>query len=52
MCNPESTASDALPLREINSAELLQGAKVVIIEHAGQNYRLLVTKNDKLILQK
>ena len=38
--------------RTVSSSELLQGARMMIIEHAGQSYRLTITKNDKLILQK
>lgn len=34
------------------SADLFAGARVVVIEHAGQQYRLLITRNDRLILQK
>lgn len=36
----------------IASTELFQGARVVVITHAGENYRLLVTRNNRLILQK
>ena len=38
--------------RVIASADLFAGARVVMIEHAGQQYRLLITRNDRLILQK
>jgi hemin uptake protein HemP len=38
--------------RVVTSAELFAGARVVVIEHAGQQYRLLITRNDRLILQK
>jgi hemin uptake protein HemP len=40
------------PPRVVSSAELFAGARVVLIEHAGQQYRLLITRNDRLILQK
>ena len=40
----------ALPRYE--SAELFQGARVVNISHAGETYRLLITRNNRLILQK
>lgn len=40
------------PPRVVPSAELFAGARVVVIEHAGQRYRLLITRNDRLILQK
>ena len=36
----------------VTSAELLKGERQVLILHAGQEYRLQVTKNDKLILTK
>ena len=34
------------------SHALFQGARVVVIEHAGETYRLLLTRNNRLILQK
>lgn len=50
---PEETpnTSQAAP-REYDSTELLHGAKEVLIHHAGEVYRLRLTRNDKLILQK
>jgi hemin uptake protein HemP len=38
--------------RVMNSEELLQGERELIIIHSGQMYRLLCTRNNKLILQK
>lgn len=38
--------------RFVNSQELFAGQRVLVIEHAGQHYRLLITRNDRLILQK
>jgi hemin uptake protein HemP len=38
--------------RAIRSEELFAGRKIVLIQHAGEQYRLLVTRNDRLILQK
>jgi len=38
--------------REIASADLLQGARSILIRHDGQAYRLLLTRNNRLILQK
>ncbi len=35
-----------------DSRELFHGAREVIIEHAGQAYRLRITRQDKLILTK
>jgi hemin uptake protein HemP len=38
--------------RTIQSEELFAGQRVLMIEHAGQCYRLLITRNERLILQK
>lgn len=38
--------------RRLDSAELLRGAGMVEIEHAGQRYLLRVTRENKLILTK
>jgi hemin uptake protein HemP len=38
--------------RSITSRELLGDSREVIIIHAGEEYRLRITKNDKLILTK
>jgi hemin uptake protein HemP len=48
---PESAELPAEP-RRIESDVLFQGARVVMITHAGEAYRLMVTKNNRLILQK
>ena len=34
------------------SSSLFQGSRVVVITHAGETYRLLLTRNNRLILQK
>lgn len=39
-------------MRVVDSEELLQGQRELLIVHAGQVYRLLRTRNNKLILQK
>jgi len=39
-------------MRVVHSDELLQGHRELFIVHAGQVYRLLRTRKDKLILQK
>ena len=39
-------------LPRIDSSQLLQGATVVEIDHAGQRYLLRVTRENKLILTK
>ncbi len=36
----------------IDSASLLQGTRELLIAHAGEEYRLRLTRNDKLILTK
>ncbi len=48
---PDSAERPAEP-RRIESEALFQGARVVVITHAGEAYRLMVTKNNRLILQK
>ncbi len=40
------------PLREIDSSSLLQGENEILIRHGDEVYRLRLTKNGKLILQK
>jgi hemin uptake protein HemP len=40
------------PLRRLTSEALLGGAREVILEHRGEQYRLRVTSNGKLILTK
>lgn len=52
---PEPPANElASPptLREIDSSSLLQGEKEILIHHGDEVYRLRLTKNGKLILQK
>jgi hemin uptake protein HemP len=39
-------------LRIVRSEDLFAGERVVLIQHGGEQYRLLVTRNDRLILQK
>jgi hemin uptake protein HemP len=38
--------------RRLSVAELLAGDREVILEHSGQDYRLRITANGKLILTK
>jgi hemin uptake protein HemP len=53
-----SSRRDAVPQpasahgRRIDSARLLGGGRELVIEHSGQEYRLRLTRNDKLILTK
>jgi hemin uptake protein HemP len=44
---PERTAA-----ARVSSRRLLGGARELVIEHAGQEYHLRLTRNDKLILTK
>ena len=39
-------------VRQFDSDQLFDGTKTIAIRHAGETYRLLVTRNDRLILQK
>ena len=59
--NPSShpsmpVATDAERVRQnpqrIDSRNLLAGSRELVIDHAGQSYRLRLTRNDKLILAK
>jgi hemin uptake protein HemP len=45
-----TTAPDSV--RKLASHDLLQGAQEILIEHAGEVYRLRLTRNGKLILHK
>ena len=47
---PSATRSSAT-LR-VRSDELLRGNREIVIEHRGEEYRLLRTRNDRLILNK
>jgi hemin uptake protein HemP len=46
------TAPSPAPTQRIDSSRLLAGTRELIIEHAGSEYRLRRTQNDKLILTK
>ena len=48
----ESNRQPAAKLRRLKVSELLAGEREVILEHNGQEYRLRITANDKLILTK
>lgn len=49
---PGGCPTTASLMRTISSKELFGEARMVMIEHQGEHYRMMVTKNDKLILQK
>ena len=45
-------AHKAHSVREINSSDLFQADRMIVINHECEQYRLTVTRNNKLILQK
>ena len=49
---PERPAPTATQLRRVAVSDLLAGEEVVILMHNGQEYRLRVTRANKLILTK
>lgn len=48
----DSGTSTASGERRIQSEQLLQGARRIVIDHGDASYTLLLTRNDKLILVK
>lgn len=48
----ERRSAAATTPQRIDSSRLLAGTRELIIEHAGSEYRLRRTQNDKLILTK
>ncbi len=49
---PTSETAAARSVREIRSIDLFKGERTVVITHEGEQYRLMITRNQKLILQK
>lgn len=50
---PTATArSPSAAPRRLRSTDLLQDSRELLIEHAGEDYRLRLTSNGKLILTK
>jgi len=49
---PQQDASRPAAKPRLQAATLLAGSREAIIEHAGEEYRLRLTKNGKLILTK
>ena len=47
---PGGPALQPTPPRRVSSQSLLQGQRVIVIEHCGREYRLRLTSNGKLIL--
>ena len=50
--NKPVTPADKLAIPTVASGELLKGGRIVIIRHGGFDYRLQVTRSQKLILTK
>lgn len=52
--SPDKTGADTASVQErrLQSEQLLQGSRRVVIEHGEASYTLLLTRNDKLILVK
>jgi hemin uptake protein HemP len=50
--NRATNASAPNGAQRIDSHRLLAGGRELVIDHAGQEYRLRLTRNDKLILTK
>ncbi len=42
----------AAPPAKVDSAQLFEGQRELIIQHQGETYRLRITRHDKLILTK
>lgn len=50
--NRDSMAKHGTPPGLVSAQALFGGAKEVVIRHQGDDYRLRITRNDKLILTK
>lgn len=50
--NDPAAADAPTAARIVDAADLLRGSRVVLIEHRGALYRLSLTRNDRLVLQK
>jgi hemin uptake protein HemP len=44
--------NETQPSARLDSKQIFGNAKMVLIEHSGQVYRLMITRQDKLILNK
>jgi hemin uptake protein HemP len=49
---PAPDSADHPPPRQVDSVDLLQGSRELLIQHEGETYRLRLTKTGKLILNK
>lgn len=52
LSHADNQPAPAAEARVLRSEELFAGQRMLLIEHAGQRYRLLITRNERLILQK
>jgi hemin uptake protein HemP len=52
LAGAEPPAPEPAAVRRVESASLFQRGREVVIVHHGQEYRLRITKSDKLILTK
>lgn len=52
IADPTRSAPRPEPLKTFDSQDLLQGADQIVITHGEYEYRLRVTRNQKLILHK
>jgi hemin uptake protein HemP len=50
--DPKTSGAPGGGLRRLKVSELLAGEREAILEHGGQEYRLRITANGKLILTK
>lgn len=54
--NPDGATTPGPPVKptvaRVRCTDLLRGARELVIEHAGEEYRLRITSNGKLILTK
>ncbi|MBI3462356.1 MAG: hemin uptake protein HemP [Planctomycetes bacterium] len=50
--NEDKARPEPRAARQLESQELLRGEREVLILHSGEVYRLRLTRNGKLILQK
>ena len=48
----EAGAEPRQPVRAVESSALFAGGRELVIRHAGSEYRLRITRTDKLILTK
>lgn len=50
--SPDDQQMAVTPLHRVDSKQLFEGQRELIIQHQGEEYRLRITRHDKLILTK